>query len=396
MKTISTILFCCFIFLLSIQSAFAFHQNNLQQSKDSTIDSTAKEDKVIEEVVASKVPQEQKVEYVSQVTKYGFKNLFSNSTYNPQLAYSMQVNPNAEQFIQDYMQHHGRYLQKMKGWGMPYFNLIESELVQYGLPKELKYVAVIESNLSSGAVSNKGAVGPWQLMPATARRLGLVVNAHIDERYDYNKSTHAASKYLLELYSQLHDWLLVMAAYNCGIGNVNAAIVKSRSKNFWDLQFYLPEESRTYVKRFIATHYIMEGCGGVTTTASADATSPDIMRTSYPINKGNNPYNNKPALSDSELSKTEVQSISGRYMSAVIAKNISMDMSVFEHYNPGFDNTISTTGNFALRLPSDKMQLFTVNKYQILNESVQVLLGSTNIPDNKMIYQKSKTKKKQG
>ena len=382
----------CFVFGISIQKNFASTENEQQFAKDPTIDSTAKEDKIIEEVASSKAPQKQKIEYVSQVTKYGFKNLFSNYTYNPQEPYTMQVNPNAEQFIQDYMRQHGNYLQKMKGWGMPYFNLIESALMQYGLPKELKYVAVIESNLSSGAVSNKGAAGPWQLMPSTARRLGLIVNAHIDERYDYNKSTHAASKLLLELYSQLHDWLLVMAAYNCGIGNVNTAIIKSRSKNFWDLQYYLPEESRAYVKRFIATHYIMEGCGGITTIPNADATSADVTRTSYPVSNGTNPYNIKPALSDS--SNIEVQSISGRYMASVIAKDISMDIALFNRYNPNFDNTMSTTGNFDLRLPSDKMQLFTTNKYQILNESVQMLLGSTNIPDNKTIYHKQKVKKK--
>ncbi len=80
-----------------------------------------------------------------------------------------------------------------------------------------------------------------------------------DERTDYYKSTHAAAKYLRDLYTEFGDWLLVIAAYNGGPGNVYSAIRKSGSRNFWDLQYYLPAESRTHVKKFIGTHYVFEG-----------------------------------------------------------------------------------------------------------------------------------------
>src|SRR5690606_30506303 len=116
----------------------------------------------------------------------------------------------------------------------------------------------IESNLKSNALSSAGARGPWQFMDYTAREYGLQVNRMIDDRIDYGKSTHAASKYLLSLYKDLKDWLLVIAAYNGGPGRVYSAIKRSGSRNFWDLQYYLPEESRNHVKKFIATHYIME------------------------------------------------------------------------------------------------------------------------------------------
>ena len=266
---------------------------------------------------------------------------------------------------------------------------------QYGLPKELKYIAVIESNLSSGATSIVGAGGPWQFMPYTAREYGLVVNGNIDERRDYYKSTHAAARYLLYLYKQLHDWLLVMAAYNGGPGRVYSAIKKSDSKDFWRLQFYLPEESRTYVKRFIATHYIMEGGGGVTTfTAGVLPFSNDVNRTSYLNKNSANPHNQKATLSADELVDVEVLSISGKYNSLIIAKNILMDIGQFNHFNPSFDVTMSTTGNFDLRLPTDKMQLFVANKYQILNESVQALLSGATVPDFKTVYP-TKVKKKQ-
>ncbi|MEP7143669.1 MAG: lytic transglycosylase domain-containing protein [Ferruginibacter sp.] len=362
---------------------------------------TVKENKLIEEVIKSRaLPKKEKVQYFNQVAKYGFKNLFSNYSYNTSLPYDAQVNPNAEFFVRDYIKIHGNYLQDMKGWGQPYFNLIESVLQQYGLPRELKYIAVIESNLSTGATSNAGAGGPWQFMPYTARDYGLVVNGYLDERRDYYKSTHAAARYLLVLYRQMHDWLLVMAAYNGGPGRVYSAMKKSGSKNFWDLQYYLPAESRTYVKRFIATHFIMEGSGGVTTIGGAMGMDnfPGMENNSPATNGKQNSTNTKAALSAEELADVEMLPISGKYNSLVIAKNLTMDIGLFNHYNPNFDAIMSSTGNFGLRLPPDKMKLFVANKYPILNESVQVLLSGTNIPVgspvNKMAYPKAKEKKK--
>jgi len=374
----------------------------LQNIKDTISDKdTAKENELIDEVVKSRtIPKKEKVQYFNQVTKYGFKNLFSNYSYNSTLPYNTQINPNAEIFVQDYIKVHGRYLQNMKGWGQPYFNLIESVLQQYGLPRELKYIAVIESNLSIGATSVVGAGGPWQFMPYTARDYGLVVNGYQDDRRDYYKSTHAAARYLLSLYRQMHDWLLVMAAYNGGPGRVYSAMKRSGSKDFWDIQYYLPAESRTYVKRFIATHYIMEGSGGVTTTGGAtsgiaDLSSIDINRTNYSGNTAKqNPYNTKSALSAEQLVDVEMLSISGKYNSLIIAKNLAIDIALFNHYNPNFDATMSSAGSYDLRLPPEKMQLFVVNKYPILNESVQVLLNGTVVPANKMVYPKISPKKK--
>ncbi|MEO6719779.1 MAG: lytic transglycosylase domain-containing protein [Ferruginibacter sp.] len=359
-------------------------------------ENTAKEDKLIDEVIKTRtVPKKEKVEYFNQVTRYGFKNLFSNYSYNSSLPYTAQINPNAELFVQDYMKVHGSYLQKMKGWGMPYFNFIDNVLQQYGLPRELKYIAVIESNLSTGATSNVGAGGPWQFMPYTARDYGLVVNGYLDERRDYYKSTHAAARYLLSLYRQMHDWLLVMAAYNGGPGRVYSAMKRSGSKDFWVLQQYLPAESRTYVKRFIATHYIMEGTGGVTTNSGVDLFAETNNRTNYGSSKvGNNPYTAAIGLKIEELVDVEMLPISGKYNSLVIAKNLTMDIGLFNHYNPNFDDMLSSNGSFSLRLPPEKMQLFVVNKYQILNESVQLLLNGATVPPTKTIYPKPKDKKK--
>ena len=344
-------------------------------AKDTTIINEAKEDEAIEDVLKKRTPPpKEKVIYFSQVTKYGFKNLFSKYNYNPTLPYSMQVNPNAESYMQDYLTAHSKSLLQMKNWGQPYFNLIDNILSQYGLPRELKYVAVIESNLKTGATSWVGAAGPWQFMPETARQYGLVVNGFVDERRDYIKSTHAAARYLLNSYKIYHDWLLVLASYNGGMGNVNKAMRNSGSKNFWSLQYYLPGESRNYVKKFIATHYVMEGSGGVTTQGTGGTFNPGG------IGGDANSYDLKPNLTNEEREFASTQSITGKFNSLVIAKNLAMDIVSFNRYNPDFDNMMSINGNYDLRLPSDKMQLFIANKYIILNECVQLLLGDNPEP----------------
>lgn len=363
-------------FLQTAQAGSGMAIQQPQISTDTTIIDDKQEDEAIEDVLKKRTPPpKEKVIYFSQVTKYGFKNLFSKYNYNPLLPYSAQVNPNAESYMQDYLQAHSKSLLQMKNWGQPYFNLIDNILSQYGLPRELKYVAVIESNLKTGATSWVGAAGPWQFMPETARQYGLVVNGYIDERRDYVKSTHAAARYLLNSYKVYHDWLLVLASYNGGLGNVNKAIRNSGSKNFWSLQYYLPGESRNYVKKFIATHYVMEGAGGVTTQATGGAFNPGIDPSG-----GANPYDIKPKLTEEEKEFASTQTISGKFNSLVISKNLMMDIVTFNRYNPDFDNMMSINGNYDLRLPSDKMQLFIANKYVILNECVQLLLGDNPEP----------------
>lgn len=356
---------------------------------------TLEANELIDEIVTKRsMPKQDKVQYFSQLTRYGFKNLFSKFSYNPKLPYSTQVNPYAESYMQDYLKSHSKTLLRMKDWGTPYFNLIDNIFAQYGLPRELKYLAVIESHLSTAATSWVGAGGPWQFMPYTARDYGLVVNASYDERRDYYKSTHAAARYLLTLYKQMNkDWLLVIAAYNGGPGRVYNAMKRSGSKDFWALQYYLPQESRNHVKKFIATHYIMEGAGG----GSASPEFADGFNTAS-VAGGSNPYAKKTTLTVAEMEQAETQNISGKYNSLIIAKNISMDIAAFNRYNPGFDQSLNENGQYELILPGDKMQLFLANKYQILNECVQYLLSDTNIPNNKTVYpaKDNRSRKKNG
>jgi membrane-bound lytic murein transglycosylase D len=289
--------------------------------------------------------------------KEGFKDLFVRTTAKGLNVH--QLNPQAINFVQDYMGRYSAHLYSMKGWGKPYFDLMNGILAQHGLPIELKYLAVIESNLHSYAVSWVGAVGPWQFMPETARLMGLRVNSLSDERTDFYKSTHAAARYLTQLYGKFGDWLLVIAAYNGGPGNVYSAMRRSGSRNFWDLQYYLPEESRNHVKKFIATHYIMEGDGGVTTLTKKE-------RENFMLNEAL-----KPAADDG---KTETMNVSGKYNSLVISQVIQMDLVAFNRLNPNFDKLISANRSYDMRLPEDKMLLFQANKPQILEQSIRLML----------------------
>jgi membrane-bound lytic murein transglycosylase D len=138
-----------------------------------------------------------------------------------------------------------------------YFPMIEDVFDSYGLPAELKYMAVIESALNPGVVNGRsGATGMWQFMYSTGRMYGLTINSIVDERRDPVKATHAAARYIKDLYSIYQDWVLVIAAYNCGPGNVNKAIKRSgNKKDYWDIYYKLPRETRGYIPQYIAAAY---------------------------------------------------------------------------------------------------------------------------------------------
>ncbi len=139
-----------------------------------------------------------------------------------------------------------------------YFPIFEEILDYYELPLELKYLPFIESALNPRAKSRAGAVGLWQFLYSTGKMYGLEINSYVDERKDPVKSTHAAAHFLKDMYSVYGDWTLVIAAYNCGPGNVNKAIRRAGGKtNYWEIYPYLPRETRGYVPAFISALYLM-------------------------------------------------------------------------------------------------------------------------------------------
>jgi membrane-bound lytic murein transglycosylase D len=138
-----------------------------------------------------------------------------------------------------------------------YFPMIENIFDSYGLPAEFKYLAIIESALNPNAVNRySGATGMWQFMYSTGRQYGLTINSVVDERRDPIKSTHAAAKFIRDLYNIYNDWVLVIAAYDCGPGMVNKAIKRSgNKKDYWDIYYRLPVETRGYIPQYVAAAY---------------------------------------------------------------------------------------------------------------------------------------------
>lgn len=150
----------------------------------------------------------------------------------------------------------GGVMERVLGIGRYYFPIFEQTLYDYGLPLELKMLPVIESALIPVAKSSASAIGLWQLMLPTAKYYGLEINSFVDERQDPVKSTEAACRFLKDLYRTYKDWTLVIAAYNCGPGNVNKAMKRAgQVGNYWDIWEYLPRETRNYVPAFIAASY---------------------------------------------------------------------------------------------------------------------------------------------
>ncbi len=160
-------------------------------------------------------------------------------------------------YLRTYIERYPKYTERIIALSEIYFPLFEKYLAAYGLPTDLKFMAIVESGLQPSATSSVGAAGMWQFMPGTAQMMGLRINKYLDERRDPEKSTEAAVKYLKQLYEQFGSWELAMAGYNAGPGRVNYAIRKSGSRDYWKLQRYLPRETRSYVPGFIAANYVL-------------------------------------------------------------------------------------------------------------------------------------------
>jgi Transglycosylase SLT domain len=207
-----------------------------------------------------------------------------SQTNTSEIAMPLDQGKQGMKFVKTYIRNNDECLVNVKERSEAPFAIIDSVLHHYGLPLELKYLAVIESELKPTALSRVGAKGPWQLMPGTAHVLGLKVSRRSDERVNFYKSTSAAAKYLRDLHKEFGDWLLVLAAYNGGPRPVYRAIHKSHSRNFWALQNYLPAESREHVKKFIATTYYFEGSEGINAPAAQRQAAPgDCASDNVPV-----------------------------------------------------------------------------------------------------------------
>lgn len=212
-----------------------------------------------------------------------------------------------------------------------YFPLFEKVLREKGLPDDLKYLAAVESGLSPHATSHAGAAGLWQFMKPTARMHGLKISRVIDERRDPLKSTYAAAEYLEYLYKRFGDWTLAIAAYNCGPGNVRKAIKRSGGKtSYWEIQKYLPRETRNYIPKFIAYSYVMNYYY-----------DHDII----------------PEMVDNKLIYTASARVFDKVSLGTLSKNIGIDYDIVKLLNPEYVRGYIPTndGRYILTLPEQEM-----------------------------------------
>lgn len=205
--------------------------------------------------------------YQGDLNIYGYNNgdvpVFTDSAYAYRLSLleteiPLEYNKHVRSYIDLYAVRKRKLVSKVLATSKYYFPIFEEVFDRENIPLEMKYLAVIESALNQNAVSPVGATGMWQFMAPTGRIYGLRTDNSIDERRDIIRSTEAAVKYFKNSYRIYGDWLLVIASYNCGPGNVNKAIRRSGGKRtFWEIMPYLPKETRGYVPAFIAATYVM-------------------------------------------------------------------------------------------------------------------------------------------
>lgn len=190
-------------------------------------------------------------------------NSYQNMVYKYRLdSIQKQIPLTYNEYVQSYIDiytapRRKAAMSKIIGLAKYYFPIYEKAFREAGIPEEIKYLSVVESALDPNAVSRVGATGPWQFMFATARLYGLKMDNYVDERKDPVQASYATARYLKDAYNDFGDWLLAIASYNCGKGNVIRAMQKSGGNDFWSVRNYLPAETRGYVPAYIAIAYVM-------------------------------------------------------------------------------------------------------------------------------------------
>ncbi|UIR54972.1 LysM peptidoglycan-binding domain-containing protein [Sphingobacterium sp. SRCM116780] len=172
----------------------------------------------------------------------------------------LHYNQSVRKYIDLYgSKNYSGHMSRMLGLAQYYFPIYDRIFSEMGVPKEIKYLSIIESALNPHDVSRVGATGPWQFMYGTAKIYNLSMDNYVDERKDPVASSYAAAKYLKEAYTEFGDWLLAIASYNCGKGGIKRAILKSGKiqPSFWEIASFLPKETRNYIPAYIAMTYTL-------------------------------------------------------------------------------------------------------------------------------------------
>ena len=299
-------------------------------------------------------------------------------------SYFGEKNEFVNDFVRKYMETNSRTLSCVQNKSATPFSVMDNVLEKKNLPKELKYLAVIESALNYKAVSHAGAVGPWQLMETTAKMMGLSVTRRNDDRTDIYKSTAAATKYLELLYSQLNDWLLVIAAYNSGPTPVQRAIERTGSHNFWDIKEYLPRETQGHVLAFIATASIFENLSKFINLGSIPVDfkfGKEEEPTPVAIPAKGAPAAvavKKPLYSDEELKNMAIVRITQPLYMDFMVQELGIDKKTLSRWNPDYDQYVFSanypTPFYNLHLPKDKLDIF-LSKKEMLGKKSKIMLA---------------------
>lgn len=262
----------------------------------------------------------------------------------------LPYNERVRAFILRYVKRSPKQVARMMRMSEYYFPMFEEALCRYNLPYELEYLPIIESALNPIARSPVGAAGLWQFMPGTAKLFGLEVNSLVDERMDPVRSTEAACQFLSSMYNVFHDWNLVIAAYNCGSGNVNKAIRRANGKrDFWSIYPYLPRETRNYVPIFIAANYALNY-------------GEDHGICKAPVEK---------------IMVTDTIRTTQRLHLQQVSENLDITMEELRRLNPQYSRDILPGGTpYALCLPSDKVGLFIDQQDSILAYKADSLINN--------------------
>lgn len=285
-------------------------------------------------------------------------------------------------YISSYHKNHGKRLTRIKQQHRSHFSFIDNVFRKYKVPKELKALAVIESAMNFNALSPVGARGPWQFMPETGRLLGLRVDSRVDERVDFYKSTKAAAKYLTRLNKMFNgDWLLTVAGYNWGPGNITKALNRSKGKTYWDIKDRMPRETRNHVMAFIATStYLDRNSNALTLGRTPKGTmAPQANFGSFAAAYDDIPTvedgvikfkEGQPKIAPSELNDIAILKVKGSYNLKIISEHLDFDLTKLTRWNPTFDTDILTSETpIYLRIPSDKLELFILQKTKIVRAS---------------------------
>ncbi len=259
----------------------------------------------------------------------------------------LPYNQKVRNYIDVYVNKRRQQVDVMLALSQYYFPVFEQAMERNGVPQELKYLAIIESALNPRAVSRVGASGPWQFMYQTGKMYGLQISQTVDERLDPAKASDAAARYLKTLYDNFGDWILAIAAYNCGPGNVNKAIRKAQGKtDFWQIYPFLPRETRGYVPAFIGATYVMN----------------------YYKEYGFEEPLNFPLLTDTLMIEQDLNL-------NVVAEKLDIPIQVIRDLNPQYKRDVipGNTDYYSLRLPVNFVVKFMENETDIFADSANVI-----------------------